>query len=176
VEILQAIGHWTWYLVWSALLLAASLLVYVGLGGTLVILGLATLHAVITGFDPIGWRLLAILLGLLLLGEAIDFILSNFYAVGRGASAPGAVGAYIGGFAGALALAGLLPIIGAVIGSFLGAFAGGVLGEWWRQRRVEPSLRIGTHAFFGRVLAMLAKHAVGLVMVFLILRATFPGA
>ena len=174
-EILQAIGSWTWFVVWSVLLLAASLLVYVGLAGTLVVLGLALVHALVTGFDPIGWPLLGVLLGLVLLGELIDFILTNFYAVKRGASLPGAVGAFVGGFAGALALNSLVPLLGAVLGSFLGAFAGGVIGEWWRQRRMEPSLRIGTHAFVGRVLAMVAKHACGLVMVFLVLRATLPG-
>ncbi len=173
-EILQAVGGWAWYVVWTILLLAATMLVYVGLGGTFVVLGLAFLHALITGFEPIGWSLLAWLLGLALAGEAIEFLLGNFYAVGRGASVPGAVGAYLGGFAGGLALVGLAPPLGAVLGSFLGAFLGGVLGEYRRQRRLEPSLRIGSHAFVGRVLAIIVKHAVGLVMATLILRATFP--
>lgn len=175
-EILQAIGGWAWYVVWAALLLASTLLVYVGLGGTFVVLGLAVVHALVTGFDPIGWPLLGWLCGLALLGEAIEFVLGNFYAVGKGASLPGAVGAYVGGLAAALALAGLMPPLGAVVGSFLGAFTGGVLGEYWRQRRLEPSLRIGSHAFVGRVLAIIVKHALGLVMAFLILRATLPAA
>lgn len=174
-EFLQAVGGWAWYIIWAMLLLAGTLLVYVGLGGTFVVLGLAFIHALVTGFDPIGWTLLAWLLGLALLAEAIEFVLGNFYAVGRGASLPGGVGAYIGGYAGALVLIGLAPPFGAVLGSFLGAFLGGVVGEWWRQRRMQPSLRIGTHAFVGRVLAILVKHALGLVMVLLILRATFPG-
>ncbi len=173
--ILEAIGAWSWYVVWAALLLTASLLVYVGLPGTVVVLGLALVHALVTGFEPIGWPLLAVLLGLVLLGELIDFLFSNFWAVRRGASLPGAVGAFAGGYAGALLINAVLPVIGAVIGSLLGAFVGGIAGEWWRQRRLEPSLRIGSHAFVGRVLAMVAKHAVGLIMVLLVLKACFPG-
>ena len=52
--------------------------------------------------------------------------------------------------------------------------AGAVAGEYIHQQRVEPSLRIGGHAFVGRILAMVAKHAIGLVMIFLVLRATVP--
>ena len=69
---------------------------------------------------------------------------------------------------------GLLPLVGAVVGGFVGAFVGCVAGEFWRQKNLEPSLRIGGHAFIGRMLALLSKHALGMVMVLLILRATFP--
>ena len=61
-----------------------------------------------------------------------------------------------------------------VLGSLAGAFAGAVLGEYLRNERLEPSLRIGGHAFVGRIAAMAFKHVLALVMVGLILRATAP--
>ncbi len=167
-------GPWLGYGLWALLLLATSLLVYLGLGGNFVLVGLALAHAVVTGFDPLGWPLLLVLLGIALFGELIEFLLGTFYVVRKGAGGGAAVGGFLGGLVGGVAGHAVLPVIGAVLGSFLGGFAGAVLGEWRRQRRLEPSLRAGTHAFIGRVLAILAKHACGLVMVFLILRATWP--
>ena len=174
MEILQQIGLWSWFFLWSFLLIAASLFVYLGLGGTFIIIGLALVHALITGFDPISWKLLAILLGLALLGEGIEFVVGTFYVAKKGASKAGVIGAFAGGFAGAAAGNGLVPVIGAILGSFLGGFGGAVLGEYYSREKLEPSLRIGGHAFLGRLLAILIKHVIALVMVFLILRVTVP--
>ncbi len=174
MEIFSAIGQWTWFALWSLLLVVASLLVYLGLGGNFVILGLAFLHALVTGFDPIGWPLLAVLAGIAVFGEGIEFVLGTFYVARRGATRGGVVLAFVGGLVGAIVGNGLLPVAGAVLGSFVGAFSGAVLGEYQHQQRLEPSLRVGTHAFVGRLLAILVKHILGLVMIFLILRATWP--
>ena len=174
MELLADIGQWSWFVLWALLLVAASLFVYLGLGGNFIVLGLALVHALVTGFDPIGWRLLLVLLGIALLGELIEFVVGTFYVAKQGASKQGVAGAFVGGLLGAVAGNGLVPVAGAVLGSFVGAFGGAVLGEYWRRQRMEPSLRVGGHAFLGRLLAILIKHALGLVMVFLVLRATLP--
>jgi uncharacterized protein YqgC (DUF456 family) len=174
MEFLQAAGQWSWFVLWSLLLVAASLFVYLGLGGNFIIIGLALIHALVTGFDPISWQLLLVLLGIALAGEGVEFVVGTFYPARQGATRAGVVGAFIGGLLGAAVGNSLVPVAGAVLGSFAGAFGGAVLGEYQRNQRLEPSLRIGTHAFIGRLLAILVKHALGLVMVFLILRATFP--
>ena len=174
MEILQQIGLWSGFFLWSLLLIAASLFVYLGLGGTFIIIGLALIHALATGFDPVSWKLLGVLLGLALLGEGIEFVVGTFYVAKKGASKAGVIGAFIGGLAGAVVGNGLVPVIGAVLGSFAGGFGGAVLGEYRTREKLEPSLRIGGHAFLGRLLAMLIKHAIALVMVFLILSVTSP--
>jgi len=174
VELLADLGQWSWYVLWALLLIVASLFVYLGLGGNFIILGLALVHALVTGFDPVGWRLLAVLAGLALVGELIEFVVGTFWVAKQGATKAGVAAAFVGGLVGAVLGNGLLPVAGAVLGSFVGAFGGAVLGEYRRRRRLEPSLRIGGHAFLGRLLAMVIKHALGLVMVFLILRRTLP--
>jgi uncharacterized protein YqgC (DUF456 family) len=176
MEILQQIGLWSWFFLWSVLLITASLFVYLGLGGTFIIIGLALIHALATGFDPISWKLLALLLGLALLGEGIEFVVGTFYVAKKGASKAGVIGAFVGGLTGAAVGNGLIPVAGAILGSFLGGFGGAVLGEYYRREKLEPSLRIGGHAFIGRLLAILIKHSLALVMVLLILRATAPVA
>jgi uncharacterized protein YqgC (DUF456 family) len=174
VEILQGIGAWSWYVVWSLLLITASLFVYLGLGGNFIITGLALIHALVTGFDPISVTLLLWLLGLALLGEGIEFVVGTFYVAKMGASKLGIVGAFVGGLLGAGMGNTVIPVVGAVLGSFGGAFGGAVLGEYLQRERLEPSMRVGGHAFLGRLLAILIKHAIAMVMVFLILRATLP--
>ena len=175
-EVLQSLGGWAGYTLWALLLLVASLLVYLGLGGNFVLLGLALVHGLVTGFDPIGWQLLVVLAVLATVGELIEFVLGNFSVLKKGASGLGTFGGFAGGLLGAVVGNGVVPLVGAVLGSFVGAFGGCVAGEWWRQRQLEPSLRVGTHAFIGRLIAILTKHALGLIMVLLILRATFPGS
>ena len=174
MEVMADIGQWSWFLLWALLLVFASLFVYLGLGGNFIIIGLALVHALLTGFDPISWRLLLVLLGIALLGELIEFVVGTFYVARQGASRAGVVGAFLGGLLGAILGNSALPVIGAVLGSFAGAFGGAVLGEYLHRERMEPSLRVGGHAFVGRLLAIFIKHALGLVMVFLVLRATLP--
>lgn len=174
METLQDIGLWSGYVLWALLLVVASLFVYLGLGGTFIILGLALVHALVTGFDPVTWKLLLWLLGIALVGEFVEFVVGTFYVARKGATKWGVAGAFAGGILGAIGGNGVIPVVGAVLGSFVGGFGGAVAGEYLRRERLEPSLRVGGHAFVGRLLSMLFKHALALVMVFLILRATLP--
>ncbi len=174
MELLAEIGQWSWYVLWALLLILASLFVYLGLGGNFIVLGLAVIHALVTGFDPIGWKLLAVLAGLAVVGELIEFVVGTFYVAKQGASRRAVAIAFGGGLLGAVLGNGVMPVVGAVLGSFIGAFAGAVLGEYWQRQRLEPSLRVGGHAFFGRLLAILIKHLLGLTMVFLVLQRTLP--
>jgi len=174
MEILQTVGQWFGFFLWSLLLVTASLFVYLGLGGNFIVIGLALIHALITGFDPISWQLLLVLLGIALVGEFIEFLVGTFYAAKQGASKSGVIMAFVGGLVGAWLGNQIFPILGAVLGSFVGAFFGAVSGEYYNEQRLEPSLRIGGYAFLGRLIAIFIKHALSLVMVFLILKATLP--
>ncbi len=174
MELLGAIGQWSGFVLWGLLLVTASLFVYLGLGGTFIILGLATIYGAVTGFDAITWRWLLILLGLALLGELVEFLVGTFYVAQKGATKTGVTLAFVGGLFGAVVGNNVMPIIGAVVGSFMGAFAGAVYGQYRHNRKLEPSLRVGGHALLGRVVAMLIKHAIALVMVAMVLKLTAP--
>ncbi|NCQ34586.1 DUF456 domain-containing protein [bacterium] len=173
-ELLADIGRWIGFVGWSLLLLAVSLLVYLGLGGNFIILGLALMYGLVTGFDPVGWKLLLVLAGLALAGEGLEFLVGTFYPVSKGATGRAITWAFVGGLAGAVMGQAALPLVGAVLGSFLGAFAGAVWGEYRRLKVLQPSLRLGAHVFTGKLLAMIIKHMLGLVMIILILAATKP--
>jgi hypothetical protein len=61
-----------------------------------------------------------------------------------------------------------------VIGGFVGAYVGAVLGEYLRERSIEPSLRIGLHAFVGKTLASLFKVALAVAMIALLVVRVRP--
>ena len=102
MELLGEIGQWSWFVVWALLLVAASLFVYLGLGGTFIVLALALVHALIGGFEPVTWRLLLVLLGLALAGELLEFLIGTFYVAQKGATKSGVMAAFVGGLAGAM--------------------------------------------------------------------------
>lgn len=172
---LQGLGEWTLFSLWALLLVCASLLTWLGLGGNVVICALALVWGLATGFSEITWPLLGLFAGMTVAGEVIESLLGLVYVAKKGATRYGVTGVFVGGLVGAAAGNGAIPVVGALVGSFLGAFAGAVIGEYYRERRLEPSMRIGWHAFAGKMLAILVKHAIGLGMIWMILRRTWPG-
>jgi len=171
---LEGLGVWTLFVLWGVLLLTASLLTYLGLGGNIVITALAVIWGLVTGFESVTWPFLGLLVGLTVLGEVIESLLGIVYVAKKGATRYGVTGVFVGGLVGASVGNGVIPVIGALVGSFVGAFIGAVLGEYYRERNMEPSLRIGWHAFMGKMAAILVKHGIGMVMIWMILKRTWP--
>lgn len=174
LELLRAVGVRLLFAVWVLALLATPLLTLLGLSGNFVIVALALVYALATHFASVGWTFLLVLLGIALLGEGVEALIGVLYVSRRGATRAGVAGAFVGGLLGAAAGGGVAPVAGAVVGGFVGAFAGAVLGEYLRERRLEPSLRIGWHAFVGKTLASLFKVALSAVMIVLLLRRAWP--
>lgn len=168
-------GVWILFVIWTLALLVGSLMTILGLSGNFVIVGLGLIHALITGFDPISWQLLLVLLGMAILGEVIESVLGVAYVAKKGATRYGVVGAFLGGLLGAAAGSAVVPVIGTIVGSFLGAFAGAVAGEYYREQRTEESLRVGFHAFIGKMLASGAKFALAVAMIVMLVQRGWPG-
>lgn len=119
-----------------------------------------------------GWTTLVVLLALASIGEVLEFFAGALGVAKAGGSRRGVVFALAGSIAGGVVglFAGVpVPIIGPLLGAVLlagaGAFAGAVLGEQWKGRGLDESLKIGQAAFWGRVLGTVAKSAVGTIMV-----------
>jgi len=150
-------GVWAGTVVWALLLATSCTAVLLSLPGGWIALGLAVLYDALWGFGAIGWARLAVFAALLLVGEIVEALLGSVYVARQGASRWGVAGAFVGGIVGAVLGSGIAPVLGTLAGGFVGAFAGAVLGEWCRDRRLEPSLRIGFHATVGKLVAALAK-------------------
>lgn len=169
-EFFSAAGFWTLYGLWAVLLVGSLLLTILGLGGNFFVLFLGFIYAALTGFQDVGWGLLLLLLGLAVLGEVIESLLGLVYVAAKGATRYGVGGAFVGGLVGASAGSAAMPVVGTILGSFAGAFVGAMAGEYLRERKLDPSVRIGWHAFAGKMLATLIKFALGVEMVWLLLR------
>ena len=110
-----------------------------------------------------------------ILGEVIESVLGVAYVAKRGATRYGVGGAFAGGLLGATAGSGVVPVAGTIIGSFVGAFAGAVLGEYLRWRRMDESVRVGAHAFVGKMLASGVKFALAVAMIVMLVMRGWPG-
>ena len=168
---------WTYYL-WATLLLAASvvawLLSLVTLPGNWIVVGLAALFAWLYPHEAgrsVTWTTVAVLLGLAVIGEVVEFVAGAAGAAKQGASRRAVVlsiaGAIVGSIAG-LAIGAPIPILGsfvmALLGGAAGAFLGAYLGEAWKGRTENERFAAGRGAFFGRIWGTVGKLAVGAIM------------
>jgi uncharacterized protein YqgC (DUF456 family) len=154
-----------------AVLLVALVLIPLGMGGTFVMVGAAAVFGLATGFEHVTLRLLAVLLGLALVGEGIESLLGVAMARRYGASKWGMWGAFLGGIAGAI-VGTPVPVVGNLVGAFIGVFAGAFLLEWLGRGRSDSSLKAGWGALLGRTAASAIKLGLGMAILILIVSRT----
>lgn len=153
----------------AALLLAAA-----GIGGLLLIpFGLPGLWVIVLGILACGWLtgfraltpgLVALAIGLALVGEIVEAWIGFRFAERYGGSRRAGWGALVGGLIGAV-VGVPVPVIGSVVGGFVGAFAGAALFEYARARRSAGAVRAGWGAVLGRAAAAGVKMAIGVGLV-----------
>lgn len=164
-------------------LIAGWLLTIINLPGNWLIVAAVALYALVvpaeSRFD-ISWTMVAILLGLAIVGEIVETAAGAVGASRQGGSRRGMLLAIVGSIAGSIvgAMVGLpIPIVGSVVAAILfaalGAMVGAVLGEQWKGRDAETSWQIGQAAFWGRLFGTLGKIVIGSTMVASALVAMF---
>jgi uncharacterized protein len=150
------------------------LLVPLGLPGLwLMVLGVLG-YGWLTAFRSVGIGIMAVVIGLALLGEVIEWWLGFRFAQRYGGSRRAGWGALVGGLVGA-ATGVPVPIVGSVIGAFVGSFAGAALFEYMGSARAGVAVSAGWGAVLGRAAAAAVKIALGLAIgvvgVLVVLRA-----
>jgi len=179
--------HWLVYVlatVFALLGLGCLLLVVVGLPGTWVLVALAiglelADDALLpgSGITTFGWRLIALCVGLGVVGEIIEAVAGAAGTRFGGGTRRGMLGAFIGGIVGAIFLTPLfpVPIVGTLLGAMLGAFLGAWLGEATaaERRGRRDQFRAAFGAAVGKLGGTVAKLAIGIVMWVLLVRAAF---
>ena len=147
----------------GVVLLAALLLIPLGLPGIWLIVGAVALYNPITGTEAVGTATIVGILILATIAEVIEFTLAARYTKQYGGSRRAGWGAILGGIVGAI-VGVPIPVIGSVIGAFVGSFVGALLAEWSRGTNTGTATRVATGALLGRVMATAAKVAIGMVM------------
>jgi len=140
-----------------------------GLPGTVIILINTILYSLFTGFDKIGIKILAILLVISLLAEALDFVLGMAGAARFDASKKGIWASVTGGFIGAIIMTPVFYGFGTIAGFFLGGFTGILITELIRQGQLKPVIRTGYGIILGRFTGILAKGFFAFVMIIITL-------
>ena len=150
------------------------LLIIGGLVGLVLIpLGLPGLWVILLGILGYGWLtdfqtlsawMVALALGLAVVGEVFESWIGFRYAQKYGGSSRAGWGALVGGLVGAI-VGVPVPVIGSVIGGFVGAFVGAALFEYTKARRSGVAAKAGWGAVLGRAAAAAVKMAVGVVLV-----------
>ena len=145
----------------------------VGLPGNWVLVGTALIVALIPQFGDLTWTYFFIVLGLALLGEAIESVLGLVVVAKKGGTRWGVIGSFLGGITGVILGGAVVPPIGSVIYGFVGAFAGAVVGEYLREQKTDSAFRIGFWAFVGRSLAIMGKVIAGAGIVWILIARTW---
>lgn len=124
--------------------------------------------------SAISYAFLAGLLGLALLGEAMELGLQLWAGKRYGSSKRGNIGGIIGSILGAIFGAAFLLGFGAVIGALAGAFAGCLLMELWHGRTREEAFHAATGALIGRFFGMTVKLGIGVSIIYLAIGRIWP--
>ena len=176
------------YWIWAALLVlcavAAWFATLFSLPGNWVMVLLVVVFAL---FYPeaegrgVGWIGVAVVAGLAVVGEVIEFAAGAAGAAKEGGSRRGMLlailGAVVGSVVGAFIGIPIIPVVGSIIaavgGGALGAFCGAYLGETWKGKTSAESIAVGKATLIGRLLGTMAKLIVGAMMVVVIALAVF---
>jgi len=158
--------------VFAILLLIGLLMVPFGLPGTFLIVADAAAYGLLTHWARVDLALVLVLLGVAIVGEVLEQVISVRGAARYGGGRAGMWGAFIGGLIGAFV--GIpLPLIGNVIGAFIGAFLGALVAEWAVRGELIVALRAAWGAFRGRIGAAVMKFALAVIMVTVLLLRAF---
>lgn len=147
----------------AAAILVGLVVVPLGLPGLWVMVGGILLYGWLTDFHSLSVALIAIVLGLALLGEIIESWLGFRFAKRYGGSSRSGWGALAGGIVGAI-IGVPIPVIGSVIGAFLGSFIGAALFEYSASRQLDVATRAGWGSVVGRAAAAAIKIGLGLII------------
>jgi len=149
----------------SLILIAASILMLLGLAGTLLpalpgtplIFAGAFIYAWSKDFLVVTWVHIAVLAGLMLASFALDYLAAVIGAKKYGASRLGVMGAFAGGMLGL--------VLGGFIGIIAGSFAGAVIMELVRGRSLNDSVGIGYGTLAGLACGALGKLLIAISMI-----------
>lgn len=169
MDLLFSIVGWTSFIL---AIMAGVGLNLLGLFGNWLILGAIAVAAFATGFDHFGGYTLLVLLGFAVLGEILEAGAAGVGAA-RFGGGKGAIGAsLVGCILGAILFTPLIPIpiVGTLIGACIGAFLGGGMYEYLqREKGMKESLQVGFGAALGKIGGVMAKSAVGFIMLLIAL-------
>ncbi len=162
-----------WYWALGGVLLIGLALVPLGLPGLWLMLAAGVGYKLLVSATGLSWLAIAIVGGLAVVAEVLEFTLSVKYTRKFGGSRRAGWGALIGGLIGAI-MGVPVPIVGSVIGAFAGSFLGALVAEYSLARDGRVAGRSAWGALLGRVAATAVKTALGAAIATILLVGAWP--
>ena len=159
-----------------AIMICSAFLLFLGLPGTWLILGLGGLWAFFVESPAMTFNFFMILVALAALGEGADFCASYFGAKKFGGSTRGSLGGMIGAITGAILCAPILFGLGALPGALLGAFAGCFIVEHLRGTKGPAAVRAAWGTALGYFGGFLIKLGVAVIILMRLVPAIWQSA
>ena len=150
-----------------ALMVLSLMLLFLGLPGTWVILGIVGLWAFFVDSAVFGWQFFALLAGLAGVGEIIEFFAGHYGAKRFGGSNKGSIGGMIGAIAGGILCAPLFFGFGALLGALAGGYTGCFIVEKWCGAPAGVAARAAFGATLGRFGGFVVKLGIGISLIWL---------
>lgn len=170
-------------IVFLVLGLVCIFLIFIGLPGTWMLIGLALIveftdqfYRTEPEYTTFSWWILGISLALAALGEFLEFVAGLLGAKKAGSSKYGMFGAFFGGILGAvMGMAIPLPIIGPLLGAVIGTFVGAVVGELTHpdQPELADTIKPATGATIGKILGTLSKIPIAIAVWIMLVISVF---
>lgn len=136
-----------------------------GFPGTIIIATDVIIFSWATGFEKIGFKIIAVLVIISLVAETLDFMFGAYGGVRRfGLSGKGLLAAVIGGIIGAVALTPFLMGLGTIIGMFCGGFAGTLIVDYIVEKNLKPAYRTEHKNRLMKIAGTLLKGSFAIVM------------
>lgn len=147
-----------WIVVIALFLIGLAGTILPTLPGNILIFAGALVYGIFTGFEEVGFRVLAVLAGISIGAQVLDYVAEAYGAKRFGASKYGIWGGIIGAIVGLITF----NIVGLIVGVFLGAVIPEML---LGGRSLKGALRIGYGSLLGFLGGTLMKFILGLVMI-----------
>lgn len=147
-----------------AVMVLCLILLFIGLPGNWVILGLVALWTVLKGVS-FGWQFFLLLAGLCAVGEVLEFLAGSIGAKKFGGTKKGSWGGIIGAIVGAILCAPLFFGLGALLGALAGAFTGCFIFEKAHGMGTGPAVKASIGCTLGRFGGFVAKLAIGIALI-----------
>jgi len=148
----------------SIIILAGVILTMVGLpGNVLIVLG-GLIYGYYDHFEHVDYRVLAIIIGVFILGELVEFWSGLLGAKKEKASKRAMLAAFLGTVLGGIWGTAILPLIGSILGALCGAFVITAVAEYTKTKNKEQARRVAIGVLKGQIVGMIFKVAAAVGM------------
>lgn len=156
-------------LLFSVMMLGGVAMTMVGLPGNVIIVVTGLAYGYYDHFEHIDYAILAIVIGIFIIGEIVEFGAGLVGAKQGKASKRSMVAAIIGTVVGGIWGTAILPLFGSILGALLGAFVITALAEYTKVKNAEQAKHVAISLLKGQIIGMVFKIAAAVGMAIILI-------